>query len=134
MLLNVQNMSLDHRFLRFQVIIAQHDKIQNVEAAALESVKSNDQRLKKAGKSNIDRWLHVLLDEAFPRISPDLAAQSSECQTNGQPPLSPDLSALSMAAIRGSVELEEGRGSPVSSYFRMLLIRNILCYYSTFLS
>lgn len=95
-----------------EVIIAQHDKIQNVEAAALESVKSNDQRLKKAGKSNIDRWLHVLLDEAFPRISPDLAAQSSECQTNGQPPLSPDLSALSMAAIRGSVELEEGRGSP----------------------
>ncbi|KAG0583524.1 hypothetical protein KC19_3G143800 [Ceratodon purpureus] len=92
-----------------EVISTHEDKIKSAEAAALDLVSSDDERIREIGKSNIDKWLHVLLDEEFPRISTDGAAQSSDSPGSGQPPLSPALSALSMAALRGSVEMEDGR-------------------------
>ncbi len=71
-----------------------------------------DESIYKIGKSNIDKWLHVLLeDAASPRISIDDASllHPSDSPSSGQPPLSPALSSLSMAALRGSIELDEGR-------------------------
>uniref|UniRef100_A0A7I4EBW2 HNH nuclease domain-containing protein n=1 Tax=Physcomitrium patens TaxID=3218 RepID=A0A7I4EBW2_PHYPA len=85
-----------------EVIVTHEDKIKNAEGATFEHSNSDDERIKEIGKSNIDKWLHVLLNEEFPRISTD-------SPNNGQPPLSPALSALSMAALRGSVELEQGK-------------------------
>lgn len=105
------------RLLCFQVISTHEAKIKSAEAAALDLISSDDERIREIGKSNIDKWLHVLLDEEFPRISTDGAAQSSDSPGSGQPPLSPALSALSMAALRGSVEMEECRDD-VSSYCR----------------
>lgn len=71
-----------------------------------------DESIYKIGKSNIDKWLHVLLeDAASPRISIDDASllHPLDSPSSGQPPLSPALSSLSMAALRGSIELDEGR-------------------------
>ncbi|CAM6029808.1 unnamed protein product [Sphagnum balticum] len=71
-----------------------------------------DESIYKIGKSNIDKWLHVLLeDAASPRISIDDASllHPLDSPSTGQPPLSPALSSLSMAALRGSIELDEGR-------------------------
>jgi hypothetical protein len=85
------------------------DKIKDAEAAAQEPMNLDDEKIREIGKSNIDKWLHVLLDEEFPRISTDEASPPSSSPNSGQPPLSPALSALSMAALRGSVELDEGR-------------------------
>jgi hypothetical protein len=69
-----------------------------------------DESIYKIGKSNIDKWLHVLLeDAASPRISIDDASllHPLGSPSSGQPPLSPALSSLSMAALRGSIELDE---------------------------
>lgn len=83
------------------------DKIKSAEAAALDESSPDDERIREIGKSNIDKWLHVLLDDDCPRLSTDCTARSPSSPSNGQPPLSPALSALSMAALRGSVEMEE---------------------------
>lgn len=96
--------------LLYQVISTHEDKIKSAEAAALDQINPDDERMREIGKSNIDKWLHVLLDDDCPRLSTDLTtAQSSGSPENDQPPLSPALSALSMAALRGSVEMEEAR-------------------------
>jgi hypothetical protein len=92
------------------------NKIQSAEAAALDLTNSNDEKIREIGKSNIDKWLHVLLDEESPRRSTEGAAQSSDSPDSSQPPLSPALSDLSMAALRGSVELDEGRDD-ISLYY-----------------
>lgn len=81
----------------------------SAEAAAGEPTALDDERVRKMGKCNIDKWLHVLLDEeGSPRISTEVSPPSGSLD-HGQPPLSPGLSNLSMAALRGSIELDEGR-------------------------
>ena len=109
-----------HSLFPCQVIFTHEDKIKSAEAASLDLLNSDDERIREIGKSNIDKWLHVLLDEESPRISTDGAVQSSDSPDSGQPPLSPALSALSMAALRGSVEMEEARDD-VSSDSHFLL-------------
>lgn len=89
------------------MISTHEDKIKSAEAAALDQETPDEERIKEIGKSNIDKWLHVLLDDDCPRLSTDRTARSPSSPSNDQPPLSPALSALSMAALRGSVEMEE---------------------------
>ena len=84
-------------------------KTKSAKAAAGEPMALDDERVRKIGKSNIDKWLHVLLEEeGSPRISTEVSPPSGSLD-HGQPPLSPGLSNLSMAALRGSIELDEGR-------------------------
>lgn len=93
-----------------QEVLSTHEgTIKSAESATLDRINPDDERIREIGKSNIDKWLHVLLDDDCPRLSTDCAVQASGSPENDQPPLSPALSALSMAALRGSVEMEEVR-------------------------
>jgi hypothetical protein len=91
-----------------------------LEAAAHEDdevITSEDERIHEIGKSNLDKWLHVLFEDAgSPRISTDDASQIQPAHNSilgQQPPLSPALSNISMAALRGSTELDGGRDNHV---------------------
>ncbi|CAK9219597.1 unnamed protein product [Sphagnum troendelagicum] len=89
-----------------------HNKL---EAAAHEDefITSENERIHEIGKSNLDKWLHVLFEDAgSPRMSTDDASQIQPAHNSisgQQPPLSPALSNISMAALRGSIELDGGR-------------------------
>jgi hypothetical protein len=94
-----------------------HNKL---EAAAHEDddfITSENERIHEIGKSNLDKWLHVLFEDAgSPRISTDDASQIQPAHNSilgQQPPLSPALSNISMAALRGSIELDGGRDNHV---------------------
>jgi hypothetical protein len=42
------------------------DKIKSGEVTTLDLINSDDERIREIGKSNIDKWLHVLLEEESP--------------------------------------------------------------------
>jgi hypothetical protein len=94
-----------------------HNKLEAAAHEDDEFITSEDERIREIGKSNLDKWLHVLFEDAgSPRISTDDASQIQPTHNSilgQQPPLSPDLSNISMAALRGSIELDGGRDNHV---------------------
>ena len=41
------------------------DKIKSGEATTLDLINLDDERIREIGRLNIDKWLHVLLDESL---------------------------------------------------------------------
>lgn len=97
--------------------IYHHNKLEAAAHEDDEFITSEDERIHEIGKSNLDKWLHVLFEDAgSPRISTDDASQIQPAHKSilgQQPPLSPALSNISMAALRGSIELDGGRDNHV---------------------
>lgn len=94
--------------LHCQVITTHEDKIKSAESAA-QLTDLDDEKMREIGKSNIDKWLNVLLNQECPRLSLDGAEHSAGRLDTHHSPLSPAMSTLSMDALRGSEELGEGR-------------------------
>jgi hypothetical protein len=94
-----------------------HNKLEAAAHEDDEFITSENERIHEIGKSNLDKWLHVLFEDAgSPRISTDDASQIQPAHNSilgQQPPLSPALSNISMAALRGSIELDGGRDNHV---------------------
>ncbi|XP_024362815.1 uncharacterized protein [Physcomitrium patens] len=91
-----------------EVITTHEDKIKSAESAA-QLTDLDDEKMREIGKSNIDKWLNVLLNQECPRLSLDGAEHSAGRLDTHHSPLSPAMSTLSMDALRGSEELGEGR-------------------------
>uniref|UniRef100_A0A7I4FD07 Myb-like domain-containing protein n=1 Tax=Physcomitrium patens TaxID=3218 RepID=A0A7I4FD07_PHYPA len=82
-----------------QVLATHLDKVRRNDARQHQSADADDEELKDIGKSNLDKWLQVLLfkDVESARSSP---GRDAPLQT-----ISPALSSISVAAMRKSLEL-----------------------------
>lgn len=87
-----------------QVLTTHVERIRRNEAASQQASSSDDEKIRQVGKSNLDKWLQVLLFKEL-----DSAGSSPAQDSPLHRALSPALSQLSMAAMRGSMELEIAR-------------------------